>query len=60
MTMTEARPSVSTMKVYIRCTAKRKDGRLCGQLLGIITTTGAFNAVLEIQCSRCGEKAEFR
>lgn len=55
--MTEARPA--TMKVYIRCTGKRKDGRLCDQLLAVLTTTGEFDGTLELACPKCHTRANF-
>lgn len=57
-TVMEARPEV-TMKTTLRCGGKRKDGKLCDQLLAILDLT-LFEGTISIKCPRCGTIAEFR
>ena len=60
MTMTETRNSVATMKVYIRCTGKRKKNpaKTCGELIGILTVPeGVWN--FKVKCPKCDTEAEF-
>ena len=50
---------VLTMRVSVRCTGARKDGRLCDFLLARIEWT-AFDGKLELVCPKCHTKTVFR